>query len=445
MSPPVPHSSPELTRYIVGAGEIQNVDAKGPMAWDGGEASAGLTKDILALANTRDGGVIVIGKSEPDPGKFTYDGVTADQAGTFEVTKVGSWVNARCAPPVQIGVYRQEYQGREFVVLTVREFDDVPVICTKTFELPAAGGKPAKCLLVKGSIYVRTANVESAPLSTVEGVRSLIGLATAKRGDQLLALLNSMLKGRPLVPQPSDKEQFEKEYAQVREALEGDLTKALANGAWRFSFHPARHQAERWQEVDHLQALLQQATVRVRDEFPLTRRDVKVREWGLWSARADERFVLTRSGLFAFVKPFEEDRMDAHPRHSSTLTGVAPGQWLDSDNCLATMTEFFAFMARVAEALGPEEEVSYRIDAGPLRDRHLIYHSRYGFHDPTPPSHASAFSRERVMRVESLRADWKDECVRVMRRFFELFEAPPAVMQTLRLRLDKFLQREFEP
>ena len=52
------------------------LDAKGPMDWDGGEASAGLTKDILALANCRDGGVIVVGKEEPGPGKFLLTGLT---------------------------------------------------------------------------------------------------------------------------------------------------------------------------------------------------------------------------------------------------------------------------------------------------------------------------------------------------------------------------------
>jgi hypothetical protein len=63
MPPLGTHSSDELARYIEAAGESANIDAKGPMEWDGGEAdggeaSAGLTKDILALANCRDGGVI---------------------------------------------------------------------------------------------------------------------------------------------------------------------------------------------------------------------------------------------------------------------------------------------------------------------------------------------------------------------------------------------------
>src|SRR5260370_3988448 len=180
--PANPYSSDELIRFIEAAGESSNIDAKGPMEWDGGEASAGLTKDILALANSRDGGVIVVGKEESQPGKFVLAGLNEAQASTFETTKVATWVNNHCQPPVSLVCNRQEHQGRLFVVVAVTEFHDVPVICTKQFELP---GKPAKVLLRKGTLYVRTANAESAPLSTVEAMRGLIRRASTQRADQM--------------------------------------------------------------------------------------------------------------------------------------------------------------------------------------------------------------------------------------------------------------------
>src|ERR1700693_5809857 len=68
------YSFNELTRFIEAVGESANFHAKGPMAWDSGEASAGLTKDSMALPNRRDGGVIVIGNDEPGPAKFLLTG-----------------------------------------------------------------------------------------------------------------------------------------------------------------------------------------------------------------------------------------------------------------------------------------------------------------------------------------------------------------------------------
>src|SRR5438874_874897 len=119
--------SDELVRFIEAAGENANIDAKGPMQWDGGAASAGLTKDIIALANSRDGGVLVIGKEELQPGKFVATGLSAAQVSSFDTTKVATWVNNHCSPFVKLVCYRQEHQSREFVVVTVSEFHDVPV------------------------------------------------------------------------------------------------------------------------------------------------------------------------------------------------------------------------------------------------------------------------------------------------------------------------------
>lgn len=92
----------ELVRYVLAAGESDGVDAKAPLTWDGAEHSASLTKDILAFANSRDGGVIVIGKSETAGSGFSLDGLTNEQAASFDTTKVAAWVNSRAAPPVRL-------------------------------------------------------------------------------------------------------------------------------------------------------------------------------------------------------------------------------------------------------------------------------------------------------------------------------------------------------
>lgn len=259
------HSSDELTRFIEAAGESAHIDAKGPMAWDGDETSAGLTKDILALANSRDGGVIVIGKDEPEDGKFLLTGLTEAQASSFDTTKVATWVNNHCQPPVSLVCHRHEHQGRLFVVVALTEFHDVPVICIKQYELP---GKPAKVLLRKGAVYVRTANAESAPLSTVEEMRGLIGLATTKRADQMLAMFQAMLKGRPLLEAKPDEELFQAERQEMQAALDSEFEGETSLGAWTFVCHPVRHQPSRWEETDTLKKVIESSAVRVRQEFP---------------------------------------------------------------------------------------------------------------------------------------------------------------------------------
>ena len=94
-----PYSIEELLRLVKSSGENSNVDAKAPMGWDEGDESARLAKDRAAFANSRDGGAIVIGKSENN-GQFEYVGVSAEQAATFDTTRVANWSNSRFNPPI---------------------------------------------------------------------------------------------------------------------------------------------------------------------------------------------------------------------------------------------------------------------------------------------------------------------------------------------------------
>jgi hypothetical protein len=71
----MPHTTNELIRFIEAAGENENIDAKGPVEWDGGVTSAGLTKDIISFANSRDGGgwQVRAERTECSSSKFVRD------------------------------------------------------------------------------------------------------------------------------------------------------------------------------------------------------------------------------------------------------------------------------------------------------------------------------------------------------------------------------------
>jgi hypothetical protein len=439
MTPLGTHSSDELTRFIEAAGESAHIDAKGPMEWDGGEASARLTKDILALANSRDGGVIVIGKDEPEDGKFVLTGLTEPQASSFDTTKVATWVNNHCQPPVSLVCYRQELQDRPFVVVAVTEFSDVPVICTKDYTL---AGKPQKFLLRKGAVYVRTANAESAPLSTVEEMRGLIGLATTKRADQILAMFQAMLKGRPLLEANPDEELFQTERQEVQATLDSEFGEQTNLGAWTFLCHPVRHQAARWEETDTLKKVIERSVVRVRQEFPPVSYGMHVREWGICNRHHENAFGLTRSGLFLSVRPFRENNV-AFRNPWQPNPDIPAGQWLDFKLNLSFVIEFFMFLSRFAESFEVGEEVVYEVAAGPLAGRHLASMDGNISLDPTEPCRANSFRRRKVVGVEALRASWEELCVKTLHAFCELFSGPRISTDTLLKWVEKFKERKF--
>ena len=78
--------------------ESKDLDYKHPMAWDEADKSSccGLVKDILAMANTR-GGFISIGVSQQPLG-YSFDGVSPDQAKTFDTTRLNCFLQAYADP-----------------------------------------------------------------------------------------------------------------------------------------------------------------------------------------------------------------------------------------------------------------------------------------------------------------------------------------------------------
>ncbi|MHB1424097.1 MAG: AlbA family DNA-binding domain-containing protein [Gemmataceae bacterium] len=393
------------------------------------------------MVNSRDGGVIVIGKEEPQAGRFVLTGLTEPQAASFETTKVATWVNNHCSPPVSLVCHRQEHQSRFFVVIAVSEFHDVPVICTKQYEVPSPGKGP-KVLLRKGTVYVRTANVESAPLSSVEEMRQLIGLATTKRADQMLAMFQAMMKGRPLLAEKPHEELFAAEREEVKAALDSEFGGQADLGAWTFLCHPVRHMPTRWEETDTLKAVLDKSVVRVRQEFPQITYNLHVREWGVCNRHYEDAFGLTRSGLFMSVRLFRENTV-VFKNHWQPLFGqpnpdIPAGQWLDFRLNLSLVIEFFMFLSRFAENFEAGEELVYELFAGPLAGRRIAtMDSSLPFLEPTEPCRANSFRRRNVAPVETLRTSWEELCATALNGFFELFNG----LRTSRDGLLQWVQR----
>jgi hypothetical protein len=442
-------SSEELIRIIKAAGESENIDAKGPVAWDGSVESASLAKDIAAFANSRNGGVIVVGKKE-ESGKFDATGVTQDQAATFETTKVAQWVNTRFAPAIRLVCYQQEVDGKLFVVIEVLEFDDIPAICMKPFPDP---NNSKNELLKKRTIYVRNANAASAPVETVEELRTLIGLATKKRSDEMFATFHAMLQGRPLVPLPTHEEQFQHELEEIETATTTERTK---KGEWFFAFHPNSYNATRWQERDDLEGMIRKHSFRIVEEFPPCYKGTTGREWGIINTLYGPPWALTRSGLFVSRCPFREDDMQpiqAHlyvPTYGTNGLTLDSGKWTEYRWSLRAICEAFVFMSRMATEYDLGEMIEYQLAARPLSGRYLVMYQGFSSQfeipnergGPPEPCQAPMFCRKKSLSVEELRADWKSECVNAMKDFLELFPGHITNRDDLRKWVEGFLKRD---
>lgn len=122
-----------LIDLILHGSEERNLEYKSSFPWSksGANVKARVIKTVLGMANITDGGVVVVGVTE-DNGTFNLDGMNARHIATFTQDRVQADVNAFADPYVEVTVSpRQLEDGKKFIVIQVRPFDQIPVICKK--------------------------------------------------------------------------------------------------------------------------------------------------------------------------------------------------------------------------------------------------------------------------------------------------------------------------
>lgn len=135
----------KIKNYIEYPNEERHLEFKGSIKWDG-DIRAKITKSIMALANLRDGGWIVIGKEEKADRTFEITGMNQEDFDTFDTDEIKAYVYNRTDPPIDFNIHKKEYDGKKFILIEVKEFEKLPIICKKGF------GN----IIYAGKLYVRS-------------------------------------------------------------------------------------------------------------------------------------------------------------------------------------------------------------------------------------------------------------------------------------------------
>ena len=158
--------------------ESTNVDFKASAPW--GDLKLTLIRTAMAMANLRDGGVIVIGVSESGDA-WDRTGIQPEHLATYDVDDIIDGVNKYASPPVQLEIVIVTYQNeRPFLAIQVHEFVDTPVVCKRN--APDGNTK-----LVAGEVYVRPLGVpKTTKILSADDMHELLELAAEKRARKLL-------------------------------------------------------------------------------------------------------------------------------------------------------------------------------------------------------------------------------------------------------------------
>jgi len=202
-------ASQELIDLILHGREERDLEYKRSVSWDEPNAKATITRSILGMVNLRGGGSIILGVEQQDD-DFVLIGMRSNHARSFSQDEVAAYVNEHADPFVEIEVALVPYDGKEFIVIQVQEFAEIPVICRKEIFLDG------KAHLRKGSIYTRSRRIyETVEVPSQTEMREIIELAIDKGIRRLIERMGRIGILR-LIMEPSDAEKFDQQLEEMK-------------------------------------------------------------------------------------------------------------------------------------------------------------------------------------------------------------------------------------
>ncbi len=160
----------ELLELIAFGREQRAVEFKGHGARTDKSFLVTVVRAVLAMANLRDGGTVVVGVQEDRTG-LRPDGLYPEERDSWNYDDTADSIAQYADPFVAFELHHISAQGKDFVVLRIDEFEEMPVICKKGYEQK----------LRNGAIYVRTVRKpESVEVPSHVDMRLLVELAMQK-------------------------------------------------------------------------------------------------------------------------------------------------------------------------------------------------------------------------------------------------------------------------
>lgn len=352
----------ELEELLEGGIETPHIDYKGPCEWDINT----FAKDILAMANIEGGGRLIIGVAEKGVG-YERVGMAATQIATFNYDNMRDQFASYAAPNVKFSVaFPEDKNGLHFVVITVDEFDEIPVICIKSNE--RAGTKAPV-------IYYRNTDkkIESGQISNYHDLRNLIERSAIKIRDRW--------KHIGLSAPDNIKKALDEELGKIN-MTEEILNKIKSRGYWRINFRPLI--IEEKLELPQCKSIVEKNNIEYRgwyyphvprrsgDDTDLVPGNNYYEGWIDWGAHK-EIWRMYQSGQFIHYKATEEDWYKEDDWYDDPrIKKIEPGTTLSVISAVYLITEIFEFLSRLTRNNLYQEGVEIDIGLNKTANRKLV-------------------------------------------------------------------------
>jgi hypothetical protein len=410
-------SERDVRELLAVKSESKSLDYKQSMNWGTttAEQKAAFVKDVLAMANTQDGGKIIIGVRDGD---FQSVGMTEEEFQSFDTTGFVDFLNRYADPPFACGVCKFTSDGKKFVAVEVPEFSVVPIICKTD-----ANDSQGRTILKRGAIYIRTNRAASEIVPDAEAMRELMNRAVTKRGDELLRMVERLIKGKPIEFSEQEADAIRTEISDANKFLWDHLPEQFRQvGHWEVAFSVLPYSRDRIPNLASILTLLEENQISLRGWFfphlDRNRRNTSnfahgVQYYMTESASGHlEGYRAYQSGVFVWRSTYWEDLVDSMRAGQKALSFV--GVVLD-------ITEHFLFAKRYYEKIAPDATVNLMIRLTDTENRVLKSFGQEG------PLFAEYICREPQIEIQTkctvaeLAAAYDELARKAIRRVYELF------------------------
>jgi hypothetical protein len=401
----------EIIALIDRHSETPRVDAKAGFPWkkDCRDQKLELIRDMIAMANTRDGGALVLGVENTG---YNVVGLSEEVKASLDQTAIGEILKRYADPMFQFELHKTTISGKDVVVIRIPEFEEIPILCKQSVE---SSVDPRRLILRSGALYIRTETAQTMEIAVAEDMRKLLSRAMLKQREQLLHSIDGLLKFRPNMPSEKESNEYQREMNEADQSFISVLQKGfLQSSRWEVMAHPTSYK-KRVMELRDLKGFVANSQVNLRG-LPFPHIDHERASnfnsgYESYSDHKDKRegFRLYNSGLFVWKGAMPED---LHSEWKQTL---------DVGSTIWRTTEIWEFLKRLYEIFPAAQELSITIRLTGCQGRTLKSPEYFTSLFPWHQSREDTIEVNETLQEAELTATSDEMARAVVRHIFAVF------------------------
>lgn len=192
-----------------------------------------IAKTVIAMSNTRHGGQIVLGIRENNK-KLVFVGLNQQQLNSFyNYDAIKLFIDEYIFLNTKFDIYKTKYKNKDYVVIKVYEFNELPLITVKKGIAHKANGRPAN-IINKDLIYIRSRDGVQVTQLGYQEMIEVITLAAEKINMKQLQNYKDFCECEPV----SEQEQISINEVIDRSKNVKVIDKIKSKGYWQIYITP---------------------------------------------------------------------------------------------------------------------------------------------------------------------------------------------------------------